>query len=143
MTYCFLLDRLIKEATCNVMLDHLQSRVTPWRQYAAFYQKWISYPHFGCKFASPHPPLLSGSARGIFLVILCSILCYGERGLLGHILHFQSFLNVNCTVHSSQILRYVKLLEIVKFQVNSETTDPPAEKPIPLTEIKQMIPYST
>ena len=31
---CFLLDRLIKEATCNVMVDHLQSRVTPWRQYA-------------------------------------------------------------------------------------------------------------
>ena len=32
---CFLLDRLIKEATCNVMVDHLQSRVTPWRQYAS------------------------------------------------------------------------------------------------------------
>ena len=23
----------MKEATCNVMVDHLQSRVTPWRQY--------------------------------------------------------------------------------------------------------------
>ena len=32
---CFLLDRLIKEATSNVMVDHLQSRVTPWRQYAS------------------------------------------------------------------------------------------------------------
>ena len=32
---CFLLNRLIKEATCNVMVDHLQSRVTPWRQYAS------------------------------------------------------------------------------------------------------------
>ena len=32
---CFLLDRLVKEATCNVMVDHLQSRVTPWRQYAS------------------------------------------------------------------------------------------------------------
>ena len=32
---CFLLDRFIKEATCNVMVDHLQSRVTPWRQYAS------------------------------------------------------------------------------------------------------------
>ena len=32
---CFLLDRLIKEATCNVMVDHLQSRVMPWRQYAS------------------------------------------------------------------------------------------------------------
>ena len=31
---CFLLDGLIKETTCNVMVDHLQSRVTPWRQYA-------------------------------------------------------------------------------------------------------------
>ena len=33
---CFLLDRLIKEATCNVMVDHLQSRVTPWRQYVSY-----------------------------------------------------------------------------------------------------------
>ena len=33
--YCFLLGCLIKEATCNVMVDHLQSRVTPWRQYAS------------------------------------------------------------------------------------------------------------
>ena len=32
---CFLLDSVIKEATCNVMVDHLQSRVTPWRQYAS------------------------------------------------------------------------------------------------------------
>ena len=32
---CFLLDRLIKEATCNVIVDHLQSRVTPWRRYAS------------------------------------------------------------------------------------------------------------
>ena len=32
---CFLLDRLIKETTCNVMVDHLESRVTPWRQYAS------------------------------------------------------------------------------------------------------------
>ena len=32
---CFLLDGLIKEATCNVMVDHLQSRVTPWRQYTS------------------------------------------------------------------------------------------------------------
>ena len=32
---CFLPDRLIKEATCNVMVDHLQSRATPWRQYAS------------------------------------------------------------------------------------------------------------
>ena len=32
---CFLLDRLVKEATCNVMVDHLQSRVTPWGQYAS------------------------------------------------------------------------------------------------------------
>ena len=32
---CFLLDGLIKEATCNVMVDHLQSRVTSWRQYAS------------------------------------------------------------------------------------------------------------
>ena len=32
---CFLLDGLIKEATCNVMVDHLQSRVTPSRQYAS------------------------------------------------------------------------------------------------------------
>ena len=32
---CFLLDCLIKEAICNVMVDHLQSRVTPWRQYAS------------------------------------------------------------------------------------------------------------
>ena len=32
---CFLLDCLIKEATCNVMVDHLQSRVTPWRQYSS------------------------------------------------------------------------------------------------------------
>ena len=30
---CFLLDGLIKETTCNIMVDHLQSRVTPWRQY--------------------------------------------------------------------------------------------------------------
>ena len=30
---CFLLDHLIKETTCNVMIDHLQSRVPPWRQY--------------------------------------------------------------------------------------------------------------
>ena len=30
-----LLDDLIKETTCNVMVDHLQSRVTPWRQYAS------------------------------------------------------------------------------------------------------------
>ena len=29
---CFLLDCLIKEATCNVMVDHLQSRVMPWPQ---------------------------------------------------------------------------------------------------------------
>ena len=32
---CFLLDRLIKEAICNVMADHLQSSVTLWRQYAS------------------------------------------------------------------------------------------------------------
>ena len=32
---CFLLDGLIKETICNVMVDHLQSRVTPWRQYAS------------------------------------------------------------------------------------------------------------
>ena len=32
---CFLLDRLIKETTCNGMDDHLQSRVTPCRQYAS------------------------------------------------------------------------------------------------------------
>ena len=32
---CFLLDRLINKATCNVMVDHLQSLVTPWRQYAS------------------------------------------------------------------------------------------------------------
>ena len=31
---CLLFDDLIKETTCNVMVDHLQSRVTPWRQYA-------------------------------------------------------------------------------------------------------------
>ena len=49
--------------------------------------------------ATAHPLLLSGSARGIFLVVLCSILCEGERGLLGHGRHFQSFLNVNCTLH--------------------------------------------
>ena len=68
----------------------------------AVFQFW-SYPRFGRAFATAHPPLLSGSARGIFLVVLCSILYLGERGLLGHSLHFQSFLNVNCTVHSSQI----------------------------------------
>ena len=62
-----------------------------------------SYPRFSCAFATAHPLLLSGSAKGIFLVVVCSIFCFGERGLLGHILHFQSFLNVNCTVHSSQI----------------------------------------
>ena len=32
---CFLLDRLNKETTCNVMVDHLQSHVTPWRQYTS------------------------------------------------------------------------------------------------------------
>ena len=25
----------MKETTCNVMVDHLQSHVTPWRQYAS------------------------------------------------------------------------------------------------------------
>ena len=68
----------------------------------AVFQFW-SYPCFGHAFATAHPPLLSGSARGIFLVVPCNILYLGERGLLGHSLHFQSFLNVNCTVHSSQI----------------------------------------
>ena len=32
---CLRLDGLIKEATCNVIVDHLQSCVTPWRQYAS------------------------------------------------------------------------------------------------------------
>ena len=32
---CLLLDGLIKETTCNVMVDHLQSRAKPWRQYAS------------------------------------------------------------------------------------------------------------
>ena len=32
---CFLLDGLIKETICSVMVDHLQSRVAPWRQYAS------------------------------------------------------------------------------------------------------------
>ena len=30
--YCLLLDGLIKETTCNIMIDQLQSRGTPWRQ---------------------------------------------------------------------------------------------------------------
>ena len=29
------MDRLNKETTCNVMVDHLQSHVTPWRQYTS------------------------------------------------------------------------------------------------------------
>ena len=29
---CLIGDGLIKETACNVMVDHLQSRVTPWRQ---------------------------------------------------------------------------------------------------------------
>ena len=33
--YCLLLDGIIKETTCNVMVDHLQSRVMPWGQYAS------------------------------------------------------------------------------------------------------------
>ena len=33
--YCFLMDHLINKTTCNVMVDHLQSRVMPWRQYAS------------------------------------------------------------------------------------------------------------
>ena len=68
----------------------------------AVFRFW-TYPCFSRVLATAHPPLLSASARGIFLVVLCSILCLGERGLLGHSLHFQSFLNVNFTVHSSQI----------------------------------------
>ena len=32
---CLLSNGLIKETTCNVMVDHLQSRVTPWHQYAS------------------------------------------------------------------------------------------------------------
>ena len=31
----FLLGRLNKETTRNVMVDHLQSHVTPWRQYTS------------------------------------------------------------------------------------------------------------
>ena len=31
----YFLDGIIKENTCNVMVDHLQSRVTLWRQYAS------------------------------------------------------------------------------------------------------------
>ena len=32
---CLLLDDLIKETTCNVMVNHLQSHVTRWSQYAS------------------------------------------------------------------------------------------------------------
>ena len=41
-----------------------------------------------------------------------------------------------CQLHCSHLskLRYVKPLENARFQVTSGTTDPPAEKPIPLTE---------
>ena len=38
---CFLLDRLIKETTCNVML---QSHVTPWRQYTSHVKVWGTLP---------------------------------------------------------------------------------------------------
>ena len=62
-----------------------------------------SYLLFSHAFATAHPPFLSSSARGIFLVVVHSILCFGERGLLGHSFHFQSFLNVNCTAHSSKV----------------------------------------
>ena len=65
----------------------------------AVFQFW-SYPRFGHAFATAHPPLLSGSAKGIFLAVPCSILRVGERGLLGDSLHFQFFLNVN--LHCSQ-----------------------------------------
>ena len=44
-----------------------------------------------------------------------------------------------CQLHCSQYsnLRFVKLLENARLQVTSGTTDPQAEKPIPLTEIKK------
>ena len=64
-------------------------------------QFW-SYPCFGHAFATVHPPLLLGSAWGISLAVLCGLFYVREKGLLGHSLHFQSFLNVNCTIHSSQ-----------------------------------------
>ena len=32
---CLRLNGLINETICNVMVDHLQSRVTPWCQYAS------------------------------------------------------------------------------------------------------------
>ena len=35
MTCCLVLDGLIKETTYNVMVDHLQSHVMPWHQYAS------------------------------------------------------------------------------------------------------------
>ena len=98
-------------------------------------------------FATAHPPLpLSGSTRGISLAGLRSFCCHRERSLpAGPQSSFPVF--SECQLHCSQQsnLRSVKPLEIVNFQVTSATIDPPAEKVIPLTEIKQndVIIYST
>ena len=92
----------------------------------ALIHSW-SYPGISHAFSTVYPPSFRAVLGAFLLFLFVAGYSIEKRA-------FQSFLNVNCTVHSSQT-EICRPLKIARFQVNSGTSGPPAGKPIKLTEI--------